>query len=132
YFQTQPALQEQIQLASNAVCNELSVLPDLRMRGLTLVEGGGTARALTSLLTREERAPIIPRTDVIQLKDRLLTMTPQAIRRLNPKALSGREDICSAALIILDTVMEYFGFEAFVASSGGLRHGLALAAADAL
>ncbi len=107
----------------------LAAVPEPVLRGLPLVEGGGTARVLTRLAEIGGEAPTVPASVVRSWRDRLLALSPPAVRALAPDVLTGREDVTGTAALILDVVMRRFGFDAFVASPGGFRHGLALEAA---
>ena len=63
-------------------------------------------------------------------RDRLLARTPAEALAVAPDVLAGREDVAAAALVLLDAVLARFGADAYVSTRGGLRHGLALAAAE--
>ena len=54
---------------------------------------------------------------------------PQALA-IDPDTLRGREDVVAAAVLVLHTTLAALGADAYVTARGGLRHGLALAAAD--
>src|SRR5690606_15103170 len=58
------------------------------VRGLPLVEGGGTARVLAALAGVEGDAPAIPLATVRAWRDRLLGMAPEAVRALAPDLLT--------------------------------------------
>ncbi|MCH7637906.1 MAG: exopolyphosphatase [Bacteroidetes bacterium] len=126
FFLSTPPSAVQIRRAERALDAVLGMISRDSLAGLPLIEGGGTARVLASLIGAGEPAPTIPRRVVREWRDRLLTMSPDKVRALNPDMLGGREDIAGATLLILDAVMQRFGFEAFIAGQGGLRHGLAL------
>lgn len=129
FFARQPPDAAAVREAEAAVEAALAAVPEAAVRGLPLVEGGGTARVLAALAGVEGAAPAIPLVTVRAWRDRLLGLTPEAVRALAPGLLAGREDVTAAALLILEGVMRRFGAGAFVASPGGLRHGLALEAA---
>ena len=84
---------------------------------------------LAALLGAPGAAPEISRPTVRAWRDRLLALRPEAVRALAPDLLTGREDVSAAALLLLERAMGRLGAEAFIASPGGLRHGLALEAA---
>ncbi len=130
YFLSEPPGKAQLAIAKGVVEKAIASLNVPVRPGLKLVEGGGTARVLASFLERKGQAPVITRKEVSNWLAKLQEMSPSAILALNPAILAGREDVCTAALLILDVAMEQLGFDTFVASSGGLRHGLALALAD--
>ena len=126
FFSSQPPSTREIQQAEREVRAVLESIPHDTLAGLPLIEGGGTARVLASLMGANEPAPTIPHRVVREWRGRLLAMSPGEVRALNPSILTGREDIAGAALLILDVVIQRFGFEAFIAGQGGLRHGIAL------
>ena len=126
FFLSTPPSAVQIRRAERTLDAVLGMISRDSLAGLPLIEGGGTARVLASLIGAGEPAPTIPRRVVREWRDRLLTMSPDKVRALNPDMLAGREDIVGAALLILDAVMQRFGFDAFIAGQGGLRYGLAL------
>lgn len=128
-FASLPAAAEEIAAAEGVVDEALRAVPAEALRRLPLVEGGGTARVLAVLAGVEGVAPAIPLATVRAWRDRLLGMTPEAVRGLAPALLTGREDVTGTALLLLERVMRRFGFVAFVAGPGGLRHGLAMEAA---
>ena len=63
-------------------------------------------------------------------RDRLLALAPAEALAVAPDVLAGREDVAAAALLLLDAVLARFGADAYVHTTGGLRHGLALAEAE--
>ena len=130
FFRTQPPTSVQIADAERALDAVFGMIPQDIAGGLPLVEGGGTARVLAALAQVTERVPVIPRDTVRTWRDRLLKLTPDEVRALAPGLLTGREDVTAMAALLLDAVMRRFGFEDFIASPGGLRHGLALEAVE--
>lgn len=131
FFPNQPPSAEQILRAEREVRSVLGAIPPGAFTGLQLIESGGTARVLATLLKTVEPAPVIPHHEVRAWRDRLLAMSSEAIRALNPGTMAGREEIVAAAMLILDAVMDRFGFRTFIAGQGGLRHGIALQTMDA-
>jgi exopolyphosphatase/guanosine-5'-triphosphate,3'-diphosphate pyrophosphatase len=132
FFASLPPPGAAVREAEAAVDAALAAVPEEAGRGLPLVEGGGTARVLAGLTGTPGEAPSIPLATVRAWRDRLLALPPEAVRALAPHLLSGREDVTGTALLILERALRRFGAGAFVASPGGLRHGLALEAAGAL
>jgi exopolyphosphatase/guanosine-5'-triphosphate,3'-diphosphate pyrophosphatase len=59
-------------------------------------------------------------------RERLLTMTYDAVMALDPALLAGRADVFPAAVLLFDTVLRHFGLDACRVSPRSLRHGLAL------
>jgi exopolyphosphatase / guanosine-5'-triphosphate,3'-diphosphate pyrophosphatase len=79
----------------------------------------GAARPAGMKITSEQLKKII--SEIILLSsDRILTM--------NPGVLKGREDVILAGLLILEGVMDHFGFDECIVSPGGIRHGALLRA----
>ncbi len=126
FFSSQPPSTREIQQAEREVRAVLDTIPHDTLNGLPLIEGGGTARVLTSLTGADQHSPDIPWHVVREWRDLLLAMSGDEIRALNPSIFTGREDIAGAALLILESVMRCFGYMTFIAGEGGLRHGLAL------
>lgn len=107
----------------------LSAAPPDAVGGLPLVLTGSVARLLARLSGATGDAPSVSAPDVRAWRDRLLARTPAEVLALAPEALAGREDVAGAAVLIVDALLATFGAPGFTASPGGLRHGLALAAA---
>ncbi len=131
FLSSQPPSSAEIHRGEREVRAVLDTISAHAFAGLPLIECGGTARVLTTLIGSNDSAPTIPLEIVREWRDRLLLMSPELVRCLNPSVLTGREDVAAAALLILDAIMSHFGFESFLAGQGGLRHGMALASADA-
>lgn len=130
FLKSQPPAAFQIAEAERTLGAVLGMVPREQIIGLPLVEGGGTAHVLAVLIGETNPAPTVPYATVCRWRDRLLALTPAEVRALDPELLTGREDVTAAAVLLLDAVMKRFGFDAFIASPGGLRHGLALHAAE--
>lgn len=128
-FSTLPPSGAERRAATALVDAALDAIPDGLPQGHVLVEGGGTARVLTVLAGLPGGAPSVPASVVEAWCERLLSLPPSEVLALAPDVLAGREDVTGTAALILDTVMRRFGFDAFIASPGGFRHGLALEAA---
>jgi exopolyphosphatase / guanosine-5'-triphosphate,3'-diphosphate pyrophosphatase len=82
------------------LCHHIKFIQDVNVLGLVI-----TRHALTSLTGRMQKLSA----------DQLLI--------LNPVILKGRQDIIFAGLLILDGIMEFFGFDELTVSTGGIRHG---------
>ncbi len=102
--------------------------------GAPVVATGSVARLVARLAGFDTSAgapaPTVPIAAVADLSERLLGLTPAEALALAPEALSGREDIAAAAVLVLLETLTAIGAPAFVTTRGGLRHGLALAAAE--
>ena len=90
---------------------------------------GSVARLLARLSGAAGDAPFVPAASVRAWRDRLLALAPPDVLALAPDALAGREDVAGAAVLVVAEVLDALGADGFTASPGGLRHGLALAAA---
>ena len=73
----------------------------------------------------------VPLRAVETWRDRLIRLTPDEALDVAPDVLTGREDVAAAALLLLAAVLVRFDADAYLPTTGGLRHGLALAALDA-
>ncbi len=71
----------------------------------------------------------VPARVIGEWRDRLLGLTPVEALAIAPDVLAGREDVAAAALLLLGAVLARFDADTYVPTAGGLRHGLALAAA---
>lgn len=103
--------------------------------GAPVVATGSVSRLLARLagFDTSEGAPPphVPIAAVAEWSERLLALTPEETLALDPAALAGREDVAAASVLVLRTVLEALGAVQYVTTRGGLRHGLALAAAGA-
>ena len=95
--------------------------------GAPLVATGSVGRLVGRLAGAEDA---VPAEAVRQWRDRLLALSPEDALAIAPDALRGREDVAAAAVLCLHAALVRFGAEAYVPTTGGLRHGLALAAAE--
>ena len=102
--------------------------------GAPVVATGSVARLLARLagLDPGRGTPRVPLGVVAEWEGRLAALTPAATLALDPARLAGREDIVAAAVVVVGTVLAAIGADAYVTARGGLRHGLALATAEAL
>ena len=99
--------------------------PGVWTRG-PLVGTGSTAKVIAHLA---DIGADVPLAAVRASRETLAPMTPEAITALAPEVLTGRADVMVAALVLVEAILDVAGAERFVASPGGLRHGLALDAA---
>lgn len=122
-----PPVPETIQEAIRADLRAwLSQIPPEVWRLGPLVGTGSTAK-VAGRLTEADR--MISLEAVRQARTRLAGLTPEAIIALAPEVMTGRADVMVTALLIVEAVMVTARAETFLASPGGLRHGLALQAA---
>ena len=124
FFPTLPPAGSAVEDAAAAVHRHLE---SVRIRpGLPLIGAAGTVAALARLAAPEEPGRPLPASAVRSWRDRLLAMTADEVRALDPKLLSGRADVFAAGVLIVDAVMRHLGAELLLPSPRGLRHGLAL------
>ncbi|WP_412068271.1 exopolyphosphatase [Rubrivirga sp. IMCC43871] len=90
-----------------------------------LVATGSVGRLMARLAGTPEA---VSASAVIEWRDRLLALTPADALAIAPDVLKGREDVAAAALLCLSAALARFGADAYVPTTGGVRHGLALAA----
>ncbi len=98
--------------------------PDVWAMG-PLVGTGSTAKVVAHLANVSD----VPLAQIRASREHLAGLTPEAITALAPEVMTGRADVALTALVIVQTILEVAGADRFVASAGGLRHGLALEAA---
>ena len=106
-------------------------VPADAVAGLPVVATGSVARLVARLAGVEGMAPRVSLATLAAWRDRLLALTPAETLAIAPEVLAGREDVVAAAVLVLGTALRALGAEAYVASPGGLRHGLALDTAAA-
>ena len=116
--------------AEAAVRHALATVPAEVVAGCPVVATGSVARLLARLAGVDGPAPFVPAGTVAEWRARLLALTPEATLALAPDRLAGREDVVAASVLIVDTLLSAFGATGYVATPGGLRHGLALAAGN--
>ena len=98
-----------------------------RPDGVPLVATGSVGRLVARLAGAGDRVPLQA---VETWRDRLLGLTPAQALAVAPDVLAGREDVAASALLLLAAALVRFGADAYVPTTGGLRHGLALEAAQ--
>jgi exopolyphosphatase / guanosine-5'-triphosphate,3'-diphosphate pyrophosphatase len=106
-----------------------------RQPGGSLIGVAGTVTTLAALFRKEKvLKPAALNNDRIRLDELkeiiqvIETLTSQQILLLNEAVLRGREDVILAGLLILEGVMEHFGYQELIVSAGGIRHGAVLRA----
>ncbi len=118
-----------LEAVQHALTDAQSVYADLEVeRGDVPLVATGSVGLLMARLAGLEGGSV-PASVVAQWRDRLLDLTPSQALAIAPDVLEGRQDVAAAALVLLHAALERFGADAYVPTHGGLRHGLALAAA---
>ncbi len=135
-FPVRPPAAAAVQAARDDVRSAAATLPGdaaaAVRAGAPVVATGSVARLVARLagFNTSPGAPTVPIAAVATVSERLLGLTPAETLAIDPTALGGREDIAAAAVLVLHETLRALGAGAYVTTRGGLRHGLALAAAD--
>lgn len=93
-------------------------------RGLPLVGSAGTVSALARLVAPDDPWQPLSAGIVREWLDRLLGLSADEVRQLDPELLSGRADVFAAGVLVVDAVMRLMGASELLPSPRGLRHGL--------
>lgn len=96
--------------------------------GLPLLGGAGTVKVLARISGAARLPATLAHASVREWRQRLLQMSYDEVLALSPRLMRPRADVFPAGVLILDALMERFGFEACRASPRALVHGLALRA----
>jgi exopolyphosphatase / guanosine-5'-triphosphate,3'-diphosphate pyrophosphatase len=127
FFSQRPPRPEQVEAATAFVAEALARVPDGVAAVRPLVTVAGTAKVAARLVGATDT---LAAADVRAWRDRLLALTPDETLALDPALMTGRADVAAAGLLVLAAVLDRFGAERLRFSPAGLRHGLALAAAE--
>ena len=130
HFAERPPPPSALAAAEADVARAMATVPKGLADGLPFVATGSVARLFARLGGFDGEAPEVPHAVVSAWRERLAGLTPEAALAVAPDVLAGREDVAAAAVLVLDVVMRAVGADAYVATPGGLRYGLALAAAE--
>ena len=139
FFSQWPLSPAAVEEATACVAEALTRVPDDVAAVRPLVAVAGTAKVAAALVRQGaggEGGPVVSApmsldADTIRAwRDRLLSLTPAETMALDPALMHGRADVAAGGLLVLAAVLDRFGADALRFSPGGLRHGLALAAAD--
>ncbi|MEL6616727.1 MAG: hypothetical protein AAFQ43_13375, partial [Bacteroidota bacterium] len=103
----------------------LAIVPDEVWATSSLVGTGSTAKVIAHLAS----GATVSADAVRESRERLAGLTPEALTAQAPEIMTGRADVALTALVIVQTILNVAGASGFTASTGGLRHGLALEAA---
>lgn len=133
YLIQDPPFQEQIKECREAIT---TLFEGRKFKSKRKVISVGVAGTITSLaavnLQLEEYEPdkmnghVVER-DKLQKGIEIFSLhTHDQLLELSPKILQGREDIFLAGLLILEEFLNYFGLDAIIVSTGGIRHGVLL------
>jgi exopolyphosphatase/guanosine-5'-triphosphate,3'-diphosphate pyrophosphatase len=132
YFHTDPPGANDVRSGKNFIRASFQSTEIIPPKGCRLFGVAGTVTTLACLdqnLDKYDAARVtgytMSRQSVVSWGERLAGMTAVEIRTLSG-VTEGRADIVTAGVMILETVMDLFGFEEIVATDRGLRHGIAL------
>ncbi len=131
HFSERPPSERAVEAAERDVADALRAVPAGTTDGLPVLVTGSVARIFATLSQCVGEAPRVPHVSVVEWRRTLVGLTPAEALALAPDLLAGREDVIAAAVLILDTVLRTLHAEAYTATPGGLRYGLALEAAEA-
>src|SRR5690606_31660771 len=127
FFASRPPSDEAVTAARAFADEALARVPEDVAAVRPVVAVAGTAKVAAALAGA---GGAIPAGALRALRDRLLALTPAEALALDPALMAGRADVAAAGLLVLAAATERFGAHALRYSPGGLRHGLALAAAE--
>ena len=142
YIHSDPPESGEIEALESAIKERLKGLESSTfskggLRGIWGRQGGliGTAGTVTTLAAIEQKMTVYDpdkvngcriRRDRIQEMRRMLSRMKMKEREQVPGIEKGREDIIIAGAVVVDEVMEWFGFGEIVISDSGLREGLVI------
>ena len=130
HFGDRPAAPPAVEAAERDVAAALAGADLDALRGRPLLATGSVSRLVARLAGVGGEPPVVPAAVLGEWRHRLLGLTPAEALALAPDRLRGREDVAAASVLVLTAVVRALGAEAYVATPGGLRHGLALQAAE--
>lgn len=137
YLKSDPPQSEEIKKLETAILERLNKLkwnasPPYQGGGVFLV---GTAGTVTTLAAIDQRMAVydprkingykITKEGIENIRSLLLAMTMKE-RMDVPGIEDGREDLIAAGVVLVDKVMERFGFKEIIVSDSGLREGLVI------
>ena len=131
HFAERPPAPPAVRAAEADVAAALATVDLDAVRGRPLLATGSVARLLARVAGVVGDPPVVSAAVAGEWRSRLLGLTPSETLALAPDALRGREDVAATSVLILTAVVRALGAEGYVATPGGLRHGLALWAAEA-
>ena len=88
-----------------------------------------TTASLLTLALLVSQAPDLTTKGKAEGERKSHPMSGLRLRSIGPALMSGRADVAAAGLLVLGAALERIGATEFLATAGGLRHGLALQAA---
>jgi exopolyphosphatase/guanosine-5'-triphosphate,3'-diphosphate pyrophosphatase len=134
FFSALPPSGDDVIQAQQFMNSTFQTLPLARNSALPLIGTSGSTTAKLAALHAGFQSEINRPNDYFSMtadavqgwSERLLTCTADEVLALNKAAMHGRADVFAAGVLILNTFMQFFGFDAYEVSPRGLRHGLAL------
>ncbi|MBI5038180.1 MAG: hypothetical protein HZC13_00130, partial [Nitrospirae bacterium] len=131
------AIKKRLEGLRNSLVSQIPLNPPLLKGEIGGFKGGliGTAGTVTTLAAIEQKMTVYDpdkvngcriRRDRIQEIRRALSRMTIKEREQVPGLEKGREDIIVAGAVVVDEVMEWFGFGEIVVSDSGLREGLVI------
>lgn len=134
YFDGHPPSSASVDEATRVIDDALDAASLNAAADPTLIGTAGTATALALVHLGPESAWdalhgggfTLSHADVQNWRRKLLTLSVDEIRRLHPGAMTGRADVFTIGVILLDRVLSHFDRDCLRVSPYELRHGLAL------
>lgn len=136
YLKSDPPVKEEIDKLETAIEERLNTL--LSFKDLCHDSDAGlvgTAGTVTTLAAIEQKMTIydpgkingykISKAGIENIRMQLVPMTTK-MRRTVPGIEEGREDLIVAGVVVVDKVMEHYGFKEIIVSDSGLREGLVI------
>ena len=130
FFGERPPSADAVSRASGFARGLYGAVAVERPPGVPVVATGSVGVLVARLAGGTASGRGVPVRAVQAWRDRLLALTPAQALAVAPDVLSGREDVAAGALLLLAEALARLGADAYVPTRGGLRHGLALAAAE--
>lgn len=124
YFSSQPPTHKEVSRARAFIQDQLTASGLSRKPAVPLIGASDTHRILVHLVGHHPQRLLIE--DAEAWQNRLLDMTRQEVRALEPEHLKGRDDIFPAAALICHEVMAHLRCEHLTMSRRDLAHGLAI------
>lgn len=135
YLKSDPPVKEDIARLETAIEERLDTLHSFKDLCKSNTGFVGTAGTVTTLAAIEQKMTIydpgkingykISKSGIENIRMHLLPMTTK-MRRTIPGIEEGREDLIVAGVVVVDKVMERFGFKEIIVSDSGLREGLVI------
>ncbi|RMF93982.1 MAG: Ppx/GppA family phosphatase [Candidatus Schekmanbacteria bacterium] len=132
FIKNNPPSEKEIENLKESIIKHLSVLHKDSWRGDCLIGIAGTVTTVAQMIKRQEnyiRSEIegfeIGINELTSLIDKIKSMTTEERMKL-PGLHPARADVIVSGALILNEIMNYFGYDKALTSTGGVRYGLLL------